>query len=43
MISLQGHIIVNEADLEKVIQALPLHMELTRKEAGCPREKRCIW
>ncbi len=35
MISLQGHIVVDEADLEKVIQALPLHMELTRKEAGC--------
>lgn len=35
MISLQGHIIVDKADLEKVIQALPLHMELTRKEAGC--------
>ncbi|HAS6255143.1 TPA: arginase family protein [Vibrio vulnificus] len=35
MISLQGHIIVNEADLEKVIQALPLHIELTRKEPGC--------
>ncbi|SUQ34483.1 arginase [Vibrio vulnificus] len=43
MISLQGHIVVDKADLEKVIQALPLHMELTRKEAGCPREKRCIW
>lgn len=35
MISLQGHIVVDKADLEKVIQALPLHMELTRKEAGC--------
>lgn len=35
MISLQGHIIVGEAELEKVIQALPLHMELTRKEPGC--------
>ena len=32
---LQGHILVPNADLDAVIEALPTHVELTRAEAGC--------
>jgi (4S)-4-hydroxy-5-phosphonooxypentane-2,3-dione isomerase len=32
---LKGFIIVPEADLNAVIQELPTHIELSRKETGC--------
>ena len=35
MITLQGHIIVPDADLEQVEAELPRHIELTRAEPGC--------
>ena len=32
---LKGHIVVPDIDLAAVKSALPLHIELTRQEAGC--------
>lgn len=34
-VSLQGYILVPPEDLTAVRQALPLHISLTRQEAGC--------
>lgn len=34
-IVLRGHIVVPLHDLERVLQALPTHVELTRNEPGC--------
>ena len=34
-IILKGHIVVPEDDLEAVMEALPLHTELTLQEEGC--------
>ncbi|WP_328190152.1 putative quinol monooxygenase [Marinobacter sp. OP 3.4] len=34
-IVLRGHIVVPLHDLEPVLQELPVHIELTRKEPGC--------
>lgn len=34
-VTLRGHIIVPEADLEAVMQALPTHIRLTREEPEC--------
>lgn len=35
-VRLQGHILVPEPDLAAVLGELPMHVDLTRKEAGCP-------
>ncbi|OUS27388.1 antibiotic biosynthesis monooxygenase [Gammaproteobacteria bacterium 45_16_T64] len=32
---LQGYIIVPDEDMDRVLKALPKHIELTRKESGC--------
>ena len=32
---LSGHIVVPENEVEMICNALPLHISLTRKEAGC--------
>ncbi|MGF1740062.1 antibiotic biosynthesis monooxygenase [Vibrio profundum] len=34
-ILLHGHIIVPKEDLVAVVEALPLHIQLTKKEQGC--------
>ncbi len=34
-VTLKGFILVPEADLDVVMQELPIHTELTRQEAGC--------
>lgn len=34
-IRLQGHIIVPDGDLPKILLELPKHIELTRQEGGC--------
>jgi autoinducer 2-degrading protein len=36
-IILQGHIVVADTDLAKVMAELPTHIELTRNEEGCLR------
>ncbi|WP_299597574.1 antibiotic biosynthesis monooxygenase [uncultured Microbulbifer sp.] len=34
---LEGYLLVSELDLEAVLNELPIHINLTRKESGCLR------
>lgn len=36
-ILLEGHIVIPDSDLTKVLRELPTHVQLTRQEAGCLR------